>query len=103
MMDRDKANYKLDMYGTMSEERLMMQLLTDIRMEHRLAISKFPPFNSAHEGYAIILEELEELKAEVFKKQEDRSYPAMKHEATQVATMALRFILDVCEKGSADV
>jgi hypothetical protein len=86
----------------MNDDRLV-QLLTDVRMEHRLAISKFPPFNSAHEGLAVILEEFEELKAEVFKKKADRSYPAMKAEAIQVAAMSLRFILDVVEKGGADV
>jgi hypothetical protein len=79
-----------------------MQLLTDVRMEYRLASSKFPPFNSAHEGLGVIWEEFEELKAEVFKKKGDRSYPSMKNEATQVAAMALRFILDVVEKGGAD-
>ena len=53
-------------------------------------------FNSAHEGYAVILEELDELKAEVWKKACYRNIEAMKREAIQVAAMAIRFVTDVC-------
>lgn len=60
---------------------------------------KFPEFHSAHEGYAIILEELEELKSEVFRKQTERNLDKMRKEAMQVAAMAVRFMTDVCEGG----
>ena len=52
----------------------------------------------AHEGYAVILEELDELWTLVKKKQKDhgRYKPEMRHEACQVAAMAIRFMLDVC-------
>jgi hypothetical protein len=60
------------------------------------ASTKFPPFNSAHEGYAIILEELDELKAHVWTNQKRRDIAAMRQEAIQVAAMALRFVVDVC-------
>ena len=59
------------------------------------AIAKFPPFNSPHEGWAVILEEVEELKAEVFKQHDARSKILMCHEAKQVAAMALRFMIDL--------
>ena len=36
-------------------------IFVDIREELEYAINKFPPFYSGHEGYAIILEELDEL------------------------------------------
>lgn len=58
----------------------------------------FPPFNSAHEGYAILLEELDELKAHVWTNQKRRDIAAMRQEAIQVAAMALRFIADVCNE-----
>jgi len=66
--------------------------------EYNKAIKTFPPFSSAHEGYAIILEELDELKAEVWKNQKVRDNKQMKREAIQVAAMALRFFIDICMK-----
>lgn len=63
------------------------------------ASKKFPAFNSAHEGLAIIWEEFEELKAEVFKKQSDYDFTALRKEAIHLGAMALRFIYDVSGKG----
>lgn len=60
------------------------------------AIEKFEPFQSPHEGYAVILEELDELKAHVWMNQSKRDINAMTREAIQVAAMAVRFIHDVC-------
>jgi hypothetical protein len=66
--------------------------------ELRTAIIKHPPINSAHEGYAVILEEVDELKEEVWKQTKNRDINHMRKEAIQVAAMAMRFILDVCDK-----
>lgn len=71
--------------------------------ELRAARTKFAPFNSAHEGYAVILEELDELWEEVRKNQKVRSVERMRKEAIQVAAMALRFIEDVCDKPDTSV
>lgn len=56
------------------------------------------PFNSAHEGCAVIREEFEELWDEVKLKATHRSEEALIHEATQVAAMALRFLIDLTER-----
>lgn len=53
-------------------------------------------FNSAHEGYAVILEELDELWDEVKKNGQKRDIQKMRDEAIQVAAMAMRFVIDVC-------
>ncbi len=52
----------------------------------------FSLFNSAHEDYAVLLEEVDELKAEVWKKPGERDYVKMRAEAVQVAAMAVNFI-----------
>ena len=54
--------------------------------------AKHPPFNSTHEGYAILLEEMDELKEHVWKKQHARDVVAMRAEAIQVAAMAVKFV-----------
>ena len=64
--------------------------------ELRKARQKFAPMHGPHEGYAVILEELEELWQEV--KRKDRVTGLMRAEAVQVAAMALRFISDVCDQ-----
>lgn len=60
------------------------------------AIEKFSKFNSAHEGYAVILEELDELW-EVIKDKEGKPED-MQAEAIQVAAMAVRFVWDLCNE-----
>ena len=72
-----------------------LDALNAIACEHDLAIDKFPTFRSAHEGLAIIEEEFEELKREVFRKQSERSIAKMKQEAIQLGAMAMRFLIDL--------
>ncbi len=63
--------------------------------EYKEATQRFGAFHSAHEGYAVILEELDELKDEVFKQHPQRTKERLRAEAKQVAAMALRFMVDV--------
>ena len=58
----------------------------------------WPGMNSAHEGYAVMLEEFDELKAHVWANQKKRDYPAMRKEAIQVAAMALAFVVEICDQ-----
>tara|TARA_R110000787_G_scaffold37412_8_gene95046 strand:- start:1127 stop:1393 length:267 start_codon:yes stop_codon:yes gene_type:complete len=55
------------------------------------AAEKFEPFNSAHEGYAVLLEEVDELWQEV---KHGNDFHKLEAEAIQVAAMAIRFIHD---------
>jgi hypothetical protein len=57
----------------------------------------YPPFNTCHEGYAVLLEEVDELWAHVKMRQGRRDIEAMRKEAIQVAAMALRFAYDLCD------
>ena len=69
-------------------------ILKLVKLEFMGASASFPKFNSAHEGYAVLLEEVDELWEEVKKKEKDED--AMFVEAKQVAAMALRFLYDIC-------
>jgi hypothetical protein len=71
------------------------ELLSTVAAELERARAKYAPFNSAHEGWAIILEEVDELWDEVRKRQGERDLARMQREAIQIAAMALRFVLDV--------
>lgn len=78
----------------------VQDILEDVRAELTSAMAAFPPFNSAHEGFAVIQEEFNtELWEEVCAKQGARDIARMRKEAVQVAAMAIRFIHDVCDKG----
>jgi hypothetical protein len=73
-------------------------IIAEVMAEYNRAVEMNGPFASAHEGYAILLEEMDELKEEVWKKPKNRSKEKMREEATQVAAMANRFIFDICNK-----
>lgn len=60
------------------------------------AADAYPAFHSAHEGFAVLLEEVDELKAHVWTRQGTRDVKRMRREAIQVAAMALRFVADCC-------
>jgi NTP pyrophosphatase (non-canonical NTP hydrolase) len=61
-------------------------------------VEHWPPFNSAHEAFAVLNEEVDELWQHVKTNQKRRDLAAMRKEAIQVAAMAMRFALDVCNE-----
>lgn len=71
-------------------------LLLEIKQEMSWATENYPPFNSAHEGFSILNEEVDELWEHVKVKQKNRDGEAMQKEAIQIAAMALRFAYEVC-------
>lgn len=68
----------------------------EVLAELERAEEKFAKFNSNHEGYAVILEELDELWE--FVKHHDPDVKRMRKEAIQVAAMAIRFVKDRCSE-----
>lgn len=70
----------------------------DAVMEAIRAATLWESFNSAHEGFGVLLEEVEELKEHVWMNQKRRDLVAMEKEAIQVAAMAIRFVHDICNE-----
>ena len=67
------------------------ELLDEVWREYDRAIMKYGNFKSLHEGYAIFLEEVDELWTEIKKKNRD---PKKLHdECIQVTAMALKFLM----------
>ena len=64
-----------------------------IEVEH--AMNHHPAMNTCHEGYAVILEELDELWDQIKVKQSKRDTSQIRDEAIRVAAMAVRFIHDL--------
>lgn len=70
----------------------------DAIKEVEQATANWPAFNSAHEGFGVLKEEVDELWDHVKTNQKKRDLVAMKKEAIQVAAMALRFAVEVCNE-----
>ena len=80
------------MDSTEQQQRINI-LLDKVRDELNRAMSKHDPIRSPHEGYAVILEEVDELWDEV--KAQLYYPPSAYKEALQIAAMAIRFIVDL--------
>lgn len=69
-----------------------------VGQELEIARLSHAPINSLHEGYAVILEECDELWAEVKKRSRDRNPGRIYAELVQIAAMAQRMAEDVVER-----
>lgn len=67
------------------------EILIEVRNELSRA-EKFPLFNSSHEGYAVILEEVHELWFEVMNDKNPGADQRQIDESIQIAAMAIKFI-----------
>jgi len=76
---------------------LKTELVIDEVMEEvEAAAAIYPPFHSPHEGYGVILDELDGLWEEI-KNGDAADTTRRRKKAVQLAAMAIRFILDVSE------
>ena len=77
-------------------------IITEVTKEYLRASRKFDSFHNAHEGYAVLLEEVNELWTNVKLNQRipyrDKQ---IREEAIQVCAMALRLIWDCCRDKEA--
>ena len=72
---------------------------TSVAIELLKARSTYRPMASAHEGWAVLLEEVDELWDEVKKKPSARNSTAMYSELVQIAAMAQRMAEDIVLSG----
>lgn len=77
--------------------------INDVAIECMSARAKWAPFHSAHEGFAVALEEVDELWEHVKCKQSKRDLDAMRHEAIQAAAMFTAFAAECCGEKSGRV
>lgn len=77
---------------------LTAMTLALVQNEVDKATANWPPFNSAHEAFAVLKEEVDELWDHVKTNQNHRDLEAMHKEAVQVAAMAVRFASEVCDE-----
>lgn len=75
-------------------------VLFDVEQELQSATTEHGEFfASNHEGYGVIMEEIEELWDEIKKKRSKRDPALMRAEAIQVAAIAVKFIRSMEERG----
>lgn len=80
-------------------QRYGQGICDEILDELSRARNRFPEFNSAHEGYAVLLEEVEELWTEIKdnKRVDSERIPAMRKEAIQCGAMIVALIKECCD------
>lgn len=76
-----------------------VNVLAEVEVELARAMQRFASFPTLHHGYAVLLEEVDELWEEV--KQRSPDPKAIRKEAVQVAAMAVRFVADLCDHEEA--
>lgn len=82
----------------MSDVKPADEVIAAVDRELLFARANWPRFNSAHEGFAVLKEEVDELWDHVKVNQTKRDLGAMQKEAVQVAAMAVRFAQEVCNE-----
>ena len=78
----------------MIDARRIDIIMKEVGLELGQATAKFGKFNSPHEGYAVLKEEVDELWDDI---KSNNSLYSQRQEAIQIAAMAIRYILDVTE------
>ena len=94
-LTKDRKKREEEEFGPEEE---IENCLQKVKEELSKAIQNWPPMNSAHEAYGVLLEEVDELWDHVKTKQKNRDLEEMKKECIQVAAMALRFAVEVCNE-----
>jgi hypothetical protein len=77
----------------MIDEKATADFLEKIRIEYKRSRQQFSPFHSGHEGYAVVLEELDEVWECV--KNKEKTLEDLHSELVQVAAMACAMFVEI--------
>jgi NTP pyrophosphatase (non-canonical NTP hydrolase) len=86
-----KANVDMKAVACFLNMEAFECVLKAVRTEAIDATDKHGGFNSAHEAYGVLAEEVDEFWEEVRKKRRDRNIDAMQKELIQVAAVAVKY------------
>lgn len=78
------------------ENKTIQEIANEMARECTRATEIHGPMRGLHEGYAVILEELDELWAEIKKKQPDKTQ--LRKETVQLGAMCLKIIHNVIDQ-----
>jgi hypothetical protein len=84
------ASFQTENWPGSDERNSTESVVEEITQEVRFAESKFARFNSRHEAYGVLLEEVDELWDDI----KANNYAKARKEAVQVAAMAFRYLRD---------
>ena len=82
------------------DDAVLAQVLDQVGYEFTKATDKFDSFHNVHEGYAVILEELDGAWMEI--KRKNYRPAALRKELIQVAAMAVRAVHDLIDTPPED-
>lgn len=80
------------------DRELIAQAATEATIMAHAGRAQWNALNSAHEGYGVMLEEVDELWDEIKIKQKNRDLDKLRKEALDVAAMALRIAAEVADE-----
>ena len=84
------------------EDLVLGRLLPDVHAAYQDSVTQHGHYASTHEGYGVILEELDELWAEVKKKPNQLRWRAVYAEARDVAASAVKMMELAVEQGRVE-
>lgn len=68
----------------------MNDFLEKVKKEADRAVKKHGAFNSFHEGFSVLSEEVHELMQQVYKKEHKRNYKNVEEELVQIAAVCVK-------------
>ena len=99
MTDQPRPVTPPEARSTPEQEQRLEACVVEVIRELRRAMTLFGPFKNGHEGWAVIREEVDELWDAIKTNKAADHVARQRKEAIQVAAMALRFVVELGDRG----